>query len=170
MRRIRRFDRLARFILCAGLVLKAWPVAAAPSARRSIAPPVSRTASRRYVPGQLIVKYKPSLTQCAHCLFAMRRAFQPATTDGSASLDTLNRQFSVKRITPLFRTEAQEQALHQRTISGPIPLSILQAEETARANVVKQRFARRSARAPRNAVSPETSHVYLLDVDRNTDI
>src|SRR3989338_6380871 len=66
------------------------------------------TSKAVHVPSQLIVKYKDSLPVCAHCLLRSRRNFSTALTDGAAFLDQLHQRYHVRRITPLFRTEAED--------------------------------------------------------------
>ena len=55
-----------------------------------------------YAKGQLLVKFKSSLTKCAHCLFSKKQRFATALTDFSQKLDRLNQEAGVTSIEPLY--------------------------------------------------------------------
>jgi hypothetical protein len=78
-----------------------------PTAQAQTSNPLEPTAQQtenqtRYVPGQIIVKFKHSLTKCPHCFLSRRQSFQGATTDQSDSLDQLNQRYGVHMISPFF--------------------------------------------------------------------
>ncbi|MBI2094523.1 MAG: S8 family serine peptidase [Candidatus Omnitrophica bacterium] len=118
----------------------------------------------RHIPGRLIVKYKDTLTQCAHCLLRQGRSFQSALSDGSPSLDTLHRRFGVQSATPLFRRESSIQA------SSMVTLSQLRMTEQQELAAIKVKFPARTKRIPTGATSPNVYHVYLLQLPRSANI
>ncbi len=160
-----------------GLILPIHSTQAQPARQLPTRAPTSSSLQQavvsqpRYVPGQFLVKYKPSLTQCAHCLFALKQPFRQATSDGSSSLDALHARFGVTKITPVFRTEEEEHAITgSRGYSGAITQAALQSAWVLRVDVMKRRFSTRSARAPQGATPPDLSHVYLVEVSGAPDI
>ena len=79
--------------------------------------PESRQPKPRYVQGQLIVKYKDSVTECVHCLLKSHKPFKAATTDASDSLDKLHAKYRVRAAKAVFRTEAEEGRLTGRKLA-----------------------------------------------------
>ncbi|MDP3703313.1 MAG: S8 family serine peptidase, partial [Candidatus Omnitrophota bacterium] len=120
--------------------------------------------SSRSVPGQLIVKYKDSVTESVASLVKHKKAFKLATTDSSDSLDKLHAKYQVKAANPIFRTEAEEAKLPGRKLAD------LKKHHADRVAKVKAKFTQRTKRAPKDAVIPDLSHVYLLEVPEETDI
>lgn len=123
-----------------------------------------RTGSRReaaepdYAKGQLLIKFKPSLRKCAHCLFEKRQRFATALSDFSDTLDQLNRDAGVSAITPLYpqwHRERVSDASHvfRRAIDA-----------------VKRRFPKRTRRALKQAAIPDLTHTYRLTVNEDTNI
>ncbi|MBI3997105.1 MAG: S8 family serine peptidase [Candidatus Omnitrophica bacterium] len=131
----------------------------------------------RFVPGQLIVKYKSdseyAVTECVHCLLKNRAelknrttdVFRATTTDASDSLDRLHAKYEVKAARPVFRTGDEE-----TEILGPKTLTALRQHQADTAKRLKARFPQRSARAPKDAVLPDLTQVYVLEVPQETDI
>ncbi|MBI3996753.1 MAG: S8 family serine peptidase [Candidatus Omnitrophica bacterium] len=142
---------------------------------RLIAPPtveslaVAISPTDRYVPGQLIVKYRDSVTQCVHCLLKMRRSgvLQQATSDRSARFEQLHAQHRVISARPIFRTERAEAGLRAR--GGVVFAQALAEQEQARVAAIRTRFARRAARS-RGVPPPDLSQVYLLELPKDTDV
>ncbi len=136
-----------------------------PGAVRQVSLPGTERAQKpAFAPGQLVVKYRASVTECVHCLLKTHTAFQQATTDASNSLDALNAKYKVKSAEPIFRTEAEEARLLARTSAA-----LTQYAET-RTAAIKQQFAARTKRIPRDAALPDLSRVYLLGLEPDADI
>ncbi len=119
----------------------------------------------RYVPGQLIVKYKDSVTECVHCLLKSGRRFRDATTDRSDSLDRLHAKYHVRETRGLFRTEGEE-----ATLRGPRTTAALKRHHTDRADRAKRRFAKRSQRVAAGIQVPDLAHVYVLELPPEADV
>src|SRR3989338_3646831 len=75
-----------------------------------------RRAAARYAPGQLIVKYRDSVTESVASLVTHKKAFKLATTDASNSLDRLHAKYQVKAAKAIFRTDAEEATLPSRKL------------------------------------------------------
>ncbi|MGH9365656.1 MAG: S8 family serine peptidase [Thermoanaerobaculia bacterium] len=126
-----------------------------PSQVSQIAPTPVKPAC---VPGQIIVKFKSSLTECAHCLLANHRAFAMALADGSVSLDELNRKNHVRGARNVFVDREN---------------STTAAAQAAQAHLrqdVARSFSRRSARAPVNSAVPDLTNIYVLEFPRDADV
>jgi hypothetical protein len=61
---------------------------------------VDASASSDVVPGRLIVKYRPSVDACVHCLVAHGTPF--ASITGRSSLDDVHQSLGVRAAHPLF--------------------------------------------------------------------
>lgn len=118
--------------------------------------------------GQLIVKYKDSVTECVHCVVKSKRSFEMITTDGSGSLDRLHSQYNVRAVRPIFRTEEEERKL----IGGKTgsSLGILKRYQRDKIDMIKRKFVQRTKRISETAKVPELYHIYLLDFPEQTDI
>jgi beta propeller repeat protein len=121
---------------------------------RAAAPPVAPV----YLPGQVIVKFKSSLTECAHCLLAKHQAFATALSDGSGSLDELNRRHRVSGGRSVF--------VDRENSTTPAA----QAEQSRLRQGVERRFSKRSARVLANSIVPDLTNVYVLDLPRDADV
>lgn len=117
-----------------------------------------------YAKGQLIVKYKDSVTECVHCLLAAGRPFQQATTDHSDSLDKLHAKYQVQSAQPIFRSKLEETRLDTSSQAK------LKEYHQAKLQAVKTKFSKRTQRIPQGALLPDLSHVYLLQVTEQTEI
>ncbi len=73
-----------------------------PDPRQPVGSQRPRAHTPAYAKGQFLVKFTPSLTQCAHCLFQKKQRFATALTDASDSLDRLTQQTGVTAIDPLY--------------------------------------------------------------------
>ena len=103
-------------------------------------------------PHRIIVKYRSSVTQCADCLLA--RGIPFATVTGTSSLDRLNRRLGIRSARPLFFD-------YHGTARG--------AAYRHHLATVRKLFPRRSARIPANAVLPDLSNVFVVDLGRGVD-
>ncbi len=122
------------------------------------------TPQPSYAKGQLIVKYKDSVTECVHCLLKSKRAAQLATSDHSDSLDRLHVKYQVRAARPLFRSEAEEARLSDTGLAS------LQSYHRSRLRGAQSTFAKRSRRTTAQAQLPDLSHVYLLELAPDTDV
>ena len=104
-------------------------------------------------PGRLIVKFKPSLTECAHCLLAHKRSFSSALTDGAPGLDQLNSHAKVKSAESLF--------VHQCSHSSRAVQAALHAQQQR----LQHTFAKRQRRVSHDTALPDLTNIYLLEVD-----
>ena len=110
----------------------------------------TRQRKPEYAKGEVIIKFKPTLKKCAHCLLEKRQKFSTSLTDSSASLDEINERFQVRSARPLFRQ------WHHESIQESKQMYQKAMEET------KRKFTRRSARAPKDAKLPDITHIYVL--------
>jgi len=132
---------------------------------QAAAPATASKKLQAYVKGQIIVKYKDSVTECVHCLLNSKKAFKQATTDASDSLDRLHAKFNVKAARAIFRTDMEEQS-----IIGAKTHTALKRQHAAKIEAMARTFARRDTRALRHAEPPDVSQVYLLDLPEDTDV
>jgi len=125
---------------------------------------VKSDVPRGHVKGQLIVKYKDSVTEGVDGLLAGQKTFRSATVDRSDSLDRLHTKYRVKRAQPVFRAEFKEQpGVHATAM-------VLQQQQTDRARRALNKFSTRTKRAPRDAVTPDLTQVYVLALPDDVDI
>src|SRR5262245_56296431 len=118
-----------------------------------IAAPIAARAGD-VVPGRLVVKYRPSVDACVHCLVAHGASFSSVT--GRKSLDDLHRELGVRAARALF--------LDHHTLGAGRA-----AAWASRMDAVRGSFPLRSARARRSA-APDLSGVYVLDLPEGTDV
>ncbi len=103
-------------------------------------------------PHRIIVKYRPSVSVCAHCLLAGRAAF--ANVTGNDSLDRLNDRFRVRTAVGLFSDDhgRGERAGRFRN----------------RLDATRARFPERARRRPAGSSAPDLSNVFVLDLGRGS--
>src|SRR5262245_59162605 len=118
-----------------------------------IAAPITAGAGD-VVPGRLVVKYRPSVDACVHCLVAHGASF--ASVTGRRSLDDLHRELGVRGARALF--------LDHHTLSTGRA-----AAWASRLDAVRAAFPVRAARA-RRSEPPDLSRVYVLDLPEGTDV
>ena len=92
--------------------------------------PKAQKAAGRYAAGRILVKYKNTVTQ-------------------SASLNSLNQKYSVKKISPLLQRKSAQQT------------------EVAR---VMARFPNRTKRIPLGAAVPDLSNLYVLELSAGANV
>src|SRR5882762_9240637 len=115
---------------------------------------VSQDRSPSFVPDQIIVKYRDSVTEPVERLLDRGRPFRSATTDASDSLDSLHAKFGVRSARPIFRA-----AVHDRAgFRGP-DQAALRRQYAERLEAGRRRFAQRAARSVAHDL-PDLSHVY----------
>ena len=112
-------------------------------------------ANSNVVSGQIIVKYKPSVTAPVEQIIGLKKRFKDFTTDNSSSLDQLYQRFQVSSATPLFRPP-----IKNTTAVGAM-VDILN-QQRAKLASIKNKNPAKAARMRPQAVLPELSHVYLL--------
>ncbi len=111
-----------------------------------------------YARGQIIVKFRPGLSQDAHRLLEEHKTFASALADGSGSLDELNGKHRVRAARAVFA---------QPPASGG---GGAQAEQAISPGEVAGRFPRRTRRAPVGARIPDLSSIYVLDLPADSDV
>src|SRR5262245_21112061 len=131
---------LSRILLLAA-ALTAWPLPAGAEGR-----PV--------VPGRIVVKYRPSVDACVHCLVEHGTSF--STLTGRRSLDDLNRELGVRGARALF--------FDHHTLHGGRA-----AAWASRTDAVRAAFPVRSARA-RVPDTPDLSRIYVLDLPEGANV
>jgi subtilisin family serine protease len=120
--------------------------------------PLHRAVPLRAQPaalGRLIVKYRPQVSACAHCLLAQGIPF--ATVTGSDSLDRLHQRLGVRGAHALF--------FDQHGSSADRSAAYFNRLAEARA-----RFAGRTARAAQALTAPDLSNVFVVDLPRGVDV
>jgi len=115
-------------------------------------------AEAQVAQGRVLVKFKPSLTQCAHCLLAQGQAFATALTDGSHDLDWCNQQVGASGGREMFF------ARHEMTTAD--------AEQAfaAEIEVIRARFPERTRRIPDGAPPPDLGLVNVYQIDIAPDV
>ncbi|MBI2495592.1 MAG: S8 family serine peptidase, partial [Candidatus Omnitrophica bacterium] len=146
------------------------PAASTPSAtpQPSDPTPPAQAASPaegpRYVKGEIIIKFKDNLKECAHCLLEKKRLrkqarpFTTALSDFSGSIDDLNERFGVSGGHSVFVQR------HGRSTADA------QALERQRHAEWRRQFAKQAARIPPDAELPDLTNVYVFEVPPQTDI
>lgn len=153
-------SRVAVSVIVASFALAgfATPAASAPvSAYERVLGP-GPVAADRPLPAharRLVVKYRAAVSECAHCLLARGRRFESVT--GSDSLDRLVGRYGVRRARALFFDDHSSGHLRSQA-------------SARRFDDLRSRFAERSARAPRGAVDPDLSNVFVLELARGADV
>lgn len=102
--------------------------------------------------GRLIVKYRPTVSQCVHCLLARHAPFSALT--GTDSLDHLHARVGARSAQALFSGDhggERSQKYHDDR------------------EAIRARHARRASRAPRSAREPDLSNVFVLEIDPGVD-
>ena len=125
-------------------------------------------AKAAFVPGQLIVEYKDSVTECVHHLVASRKPFRQATSDASGSLDELHAKHGVRSAKAIFRSDAEEETVRGK--SAVLSHAKLKEHHDGKLAAARAKFAKRSTRAPAGAAAPDLSRIYLLEVSPDADI
>lgn len=91
------------------------------------------------VRGEVVVRFRSDLPECAHCLFSEGRSFSGAT--GSRVLDQLALRYGIRRIDPLFgglhQTERHRRALERLGGSAAGDPDPSAAQELGQTYVVK---------------------------------
>jgi len=64
---------------------------------RESLPTAPSNSVNSYGTDRIIVKYKETVTECAHCMFALKHKSAEVTQDQSDSLDQLHQRFGVTR-------------------------------------------------------------------------
>jgi subtilisin family serine protease len=121
--------------------------------------------SLNYVPGQIIVKYKDSVTLSVREAVKNRLKFKDITLDHSDSLDKLHEKFSVRKAKPVFRSEAEEEA-----ISGPRSLPALKQLHELKSREAKNNNPAASEFVLSGYLGPDISHVYVLELSPGENI
>jgi subtilisin family serine protease len=106
-------------------------------------------------PGRIIVKYRPTIGSCVHCLLAQGVPF--ATVTGSDSLDRLHRRLGVRGARPLF--------IEQHGFGGDRPKAYLNTFIAA-----QERFPARRTRVPSDATAPDLSNIFVLELPADADV
>lgn len=112
-----------------------------------------------YVPGQIIIKFKPELGAQAGKLFKEGKAFKLVT--GTDTIDNLNQKHKIKNIKRVFEDlETKGKAKGKDFITASED-----AQEAAK------EFPQRQKRAPEDTETPDLENIYLLEAgDAGTDI
>ncbi|GEM_PF-3922807 len=155
------------FFLCS--LLASQPVFGSPAAwpgsvRRNPLP--SAVPSRTYAPDRIIVKFRESITEPADLVFGAGNRFAVVAPRQGDELDSLNERFGVTAITPLFTPLPSPGKADRRwqSIAGRRELL---AESFTQA---RQKYGRRSARAPEGLEIPDLSRTYILALPPGADI
>lgn len=101
-------------------------------------------------PQRIIVKYRASVSSCAHCLLARGVPF--ASVTGTTGLDDLHRRFGVRHAEGLFSEHP----------NGPRAVAYQQQVQR-----VRERFPQRAARARAGSVAPDLSNLFVLELGSN---
>lgn len=116
-----------------------------------------------YVPGRFIVQFKSdwphALERCAQKIFTTGESFQDYLSDGSSSIDQLNKICQVRKVKGLFVRR------------GKLSTQEAQTMQDEKVRVIKKRFAKRALRAKRDGQkAPELFNTYIFEVPPDSDI
>ncbi len=136
--------------------------APAPLAMENLRADVKQTA----VKGQLIVKFKDSVTSCVHCLINNRRRFRSATTNGDDSLDVFHTNYEIISARPVFRTVEEE----RHALGSEVTAKSLKESYRQEVNLAKAKFPLRWQRIPKNASVPDLHHIYILQFSEDANL
>ncbi|MCK6556677.1 S8 family serine peptidase [Candidatus Binatia bacterium] len=100
------------------------------------------TETREVALGRVLIKFKDSFTQCAHCLLEQGQPFAPAMIGAPTRVDRLNAEFGVTGATALFAD--------RHDLAGDAARAM--AED--RLAAVRARFPGRTARIPEGSPPP----------------
>lgn len=127
--------------------------------------PKTKQEPARYVPGQLIVKFKDTLTEPADVVYDSGMNFQQVTQNADANLDKLNKKFKVSHIQPVFKEQFADL---------PKGASLADRRKAAKNKLdhVKTKFSKRSQRAnkDKDQAMPDLVHVYRFDLASDADV
>jgi len=123
-----------------------------------VAPPAGTVALPEHkAPRHLVLKLRAEAANaCVSCMLARQQPLGEVVP--GSQLDALNHRFGVSAARPLLG------AFAQKLIPEP------HAHALARQQQVALRFPLREQRAPRRAVVPDFSRIYVLDVRRRSDL
>ena len=125
---------------------------------------LSQDRSPSFVPDEIIVKYRDSVTVPVERLLDPGRSFRSATTDASDSLDSLHARFGVRSARPIFRA-----AVAGRAGLRAADQAAVRRQQAERMEAVRRRFPQRSARAIDRDL-PDLSHVYAVALAPGSDV
>ena len=147
----RRYAHLAPALAALVLVVAAGPALGDPGPALGIHPT------------RLVVKYRANVDACVDCLMA--RGIPFASVTKSDSLDRLHRELGITRARPVFGSRAALFGSQASAVIGG-----RSAANRQRLDDVRRRFPARAARAPRNALPPDLSAIYVLELPPGTDV
>ncbi len=119
----------------------------------------SPNGSTAVVKGEFIVKFTNNLTQNAEELLQKKQSFRSAMANGDDSLDRLNKKVGVRAARHLLKGMAKGKNHRQ-----------IQSHLIDNWKDVKAKFAKRAKRAPKDAVMPDMSNVYVMSVSEEADV
>ena len=125
---------------------------------------VPQGPSPSFVPDQIIVKYRDSVTEPVERLVDRGRPFRSATTDSSDSLDRLHGKYGARAARPVFR-----EAVSGRAGFRAPDQAAVRRRQAERLEAVRRRFPRRAARAAARDL-PDLSHVYAVTLAPGSDV
>jgi len=133
-------------------------------------PPLNRLpvlAAPNLTKGRFIIKFKDTLKEPADVVFTHGVPFQQASASRGGELDALNARHKVKRIKPLFLS------LMNSAAPGEPGTGVL---EKRRKHVrsalakIKAKYPKRTGHARPDAIIPDLTHIYIVDVPESADI
>src|SRR3989449_1172509 len=125
---------------------------------------ISQDRSPSFVPDEIIVKYRDSVTEPVERLLDRGQSFRSATSDASDSLDGLRTKFGVRSARPIFRA-----AVVGRSGSGATDQAAVRRQQAEHIGTVRRRFPQRAARAGTRDL-PDLSHVYTVRLAPGSDV
>jgi len=145
---IRKGKKIGKKILLTS-VLFLITATLAPAATRQSSP----TASPRYVPNEIIVKFREKIAEAVEKQLEFNTL--PRGLKLSTNLNELNTRYQTKRIKPLFKNFNKNR---QRT-------KILLKKDKALLTKREKRILRRLRRAPKGAKVPDLGRIYKIEVE-----
>ena len=129
------------------------------------AAPSKQGAAADYARGQIIVKYKDSVTLSVREVVKNNLKFKDTTLDSSDSLDILHQKFKVGKAKPIFRTEAEEDAIPgQKTLKALKELHAKKFEDAKKLNPSV------STIVLSDSIGPDVSQIYTLDISPDENV
>lgn len=122
------------------LIASVWPHAV-----RAQPTPVPMRPTPLAVPGELLVRFGPDFSACAHCIVGHGGSFKAVT--GRRTLDQVRQRYGIREMEPVF--------------GGP---------HAAAAHLRAQQQLRTTPGTPAASAAPDLSQTYLVRVDPTTDL
>ena len=122
-----------------------------------IPPGIKTTARPEYAPGEVIIKFKPSVVTIP---LEKQEVLASEATVSVSSIESLNQKHGLVKMKKVFKTPVKKDRYGQEIL--------MSTEEQAEA--IKQKFPQRAARAPKDAKVPDLTNIYKLTFSKDANV